>query len=51
MDVKPVVVDVDVEEFTNFTNSLKEFIEVSGVNQCAIPAKSPLDNLLLFFLS
>ena len=43
--------DLDKDkEFTN-TNCLKEFIEVSGVNQSAIQAESPLDNLLLFFLS
>ena len=38
------------KEFTN-SNFLKEFIEVSRVNQCAIPAESPLDNLLLFLPS
>ena len=43
--------DLDKDkEFTN-TNSLKEFIEVPDVNQCAIPAESPLDNRLLFFPS
>ena len=43
--------DLDKDkEFTN-TNSLKEFIEVPDVNRCAIPAESPLDNLLLFFPS
>ena len=28
---------------------MKEFIQVLGVNQCATPAESLLDNLLLFF--
>ena len=37
----PLIIWKDLDkdkEFTN-TNSLKEFIEVSGVNQCAIPAE------------
>ena len=49
----PLITWKDLDKYNEFTNtnSLKEFIEVSGVNQCAIPAKSPLDNLLLFFPS
>ena len=41
----PLITWKDLDKYNEFTNtnSLNEFIEVSGVNRCAIPAESPLD--------